>query len=223
MENMQPGPAPRKSSGCALALGIGCGSVAVLAIIVVLLVYFNLRKIETGVARFIIKQMMTEATLTQEEEDRLNKSLERVFVKFEKGELNEEQIIQPLRKAMEKGSLAHAVVTLSLKMQLRSSKLAEAEKQSGSRDLDRLLRGVHEGKISRDEMSKLSEKLPSPKQGEKVPFTFNTGITDDQLRQILGEAKTLAESKSIPDEDFKYDFAGEVDKVVNAVLSEEGK
>ncbi|MBI4584323.1 MAG: hypothetical protein HY717_09910 [Planctomycetes bacterium] len=218
---MQPVQPPRKSSGCGLALGIGCGTIAILFIIGGVIIFFTWRKMVTGILRTGIDQMVKGAKLSPDEQKRVSAALDKVCTRFENNQLSQEQL-KKLGQAFEKGVLLKAIQTHGLRFQVEASGLSPEEKQVGVRSLNRVLRGVHEKKISEEEWGNLTDKFPHRKRGEKE-WDFDSKVDDAKLQEILGDAKALADSKTIPDEDYQFDFAGEVEKVVDEALGEEEK
>ncbi len=221
MEGMQQVQPPRRSSGCGTALGIGCGTVAILFIIGGVIIFFTWRKMVTGVLRAGIDQMVKGAKLSPDEQKRVSAALDKVCTRFENNQLSQEQL-KKLGRAFEKGVLLKAIQIHGIKFQVEASGLSPEEKQGGVRSLNRVLRGVQEKKISDDEWDTLTDKFPHRKRGEKE-WDFDSKVDDAKLREILRDAKALADSKTIPDEDYQFDFAGEIEKVVNEALGEEKK
>ncbi len=88
--------------------------------------------------------------------------------------------------------------------------------KNASRVIDRFARGIAEGRIAEDRVDRVLDSVTdkSDPTGPKV----KRSLTEVEAEDFLEAAAKEADRAKIPDEPYKVDLAGELEKVVNKVL-----
>jgi len=116
---------------------------------------------------------------------------------------------------------------------LDPSSLPDEEKEAGRRTIQRAFRGLCEKKITPDQFQQVAPQPDYQAQSEvkvengKTVIKQQSGprgqLTDEEVREMLGKLKKLADDANIPDEPFTIDIGDEVKKAVDQALAEKGK
>jgi Asp-tRNA(Asn)/Glu-tRNA(Gln) amidotransferase B subunit len=202
-------------SGRALrTLGIGCGIIVILIIAGVIVLSFTWRSVVADMMTQGIRAAVEQSGLNQHEQKGVIDALDRVVKRFEEGKLSAEQLNELARSFFE-GELAMVILfrTFSVRY-IEPSGLSPEEKEGGKRVLRQFFRGIHEGKVSEDQVKQFFQRFP--KQDGRI----KEKLTDAELKGVLSEMQTILAGKEISAEEFKVDVVEEVNRIVDSILKE---
>jgi hypothetical protein len=161
---------------------------------------------------------INDSDLPPEEKKEVIAQVDRVVVAYKEGKLTQadlERVMTDLEDAPALKALALYGIENEF---LEGSNLNEQELAEARKTFNRVLRGVHEGKISDDAFWNV---LP-----DEVDVKVNLASTnanedayDDELRLTIAKLKVLADNARISDEPFKLDIGDEVKKLVDQALA----
>lgn len=103
---------------------------------------------------------------------------------------------------------------------LKPSGLPEEEKAEGSTQLKRFAQGILEGSIAQDALNNAAAPVGSTDAEGDFSLNAKAGVTDDQLRQVIGNAARLADSAGVPAEPRVIDLSDEFGRVIAESLGE---
>ena len=101
---------------------------------------------------------------------------------------------------------------------LMPSALRPAEIKAAHLVLNRLMQGLLNGKIESHQLKMLSESLRTVDADGDQTFRESTDVHPDEIRQIVAEAKTLADAAGIPETEVYIDISEEFRIVVENAL-----
>jgi hypothetical protein len=100
------------------------------------------------------------------------------------------------------------------------SGLSDEEKTAGHVTLNRFMQAVVNDKVPQATMDQVMEHIADRKPGGDDQWELKESVTDDQLRELLADAKAAADAAEIPAEIPEVDPSEEVRQIVDDVLGE---
>ncbi|MCH5377838.1 MAG: hypothetical protein JJ992_28110 [Planctomycetes bacterium] len=183
-------------------------------------VYANLGPLKTAMAdmaRESIVSGIRESKLEEKEKQAIIAQVDRVVDKYKSGEITTQQL-QRVMQELAESPLMGAILLYSVETQyVQPSGLSDEEKQQARRTLQRVLRGVTEGKIKTEQLDSAMDYV-TVKQGKSRQFKKK--ISDGDLRAFLAELKRKADDADVPDEPFEIKASEEFRKAIDRALGE---
>jgi len=218
-----------EDSGCMIKILIG------LAIILVLggggcfyAVYWGIGKTYEYTAigvDHMVDSRLEKCTLTDDEKKGIKTSVKKLTDKLRNREIEMEQFAK-VPTVLDNGLAFQCIVLLDFsRKHIAQSGLSDTEKSAGVRTVQRVMRGLTEGKISSADIIQ-ANFLPT----EAVTTTISNGehsfttikikdkLTDDEVKKALTHLKKTADDANIEDEAFEVDIVKEIDKIIEAVI-----
>ena len=141
--------------------------------------------------------------------------MDRVLQRFVHHELGPEEF-RKLMESVGESPLARVFMILSVKAHyLPKTALSSEEKLSAENNINRLIRGVLEKKITDQELLVFQEFFPNNDSGK---MDYNRELPDEKCRVLLVEIKELVQAKQIPDEEYVVPVADELEKLIEAII-----
>ena len=103
---------------------------------------------------------------------------------------------------------------------IKNSGLSDEEKLDAERTMARVARGMIEERFEKDEFEKLSEHFLVETVANPNQPQLKQNLSDEELRAMLADAKELADSKEIPDEDYEFKISEVLRETVDEVLQQ---
>jgi hypothetical protein len=215
-------PAPQKPGGmgCFGKIAIGC---LVLFILLLGITWYAVSHWQSFVAAPILNKLIDEtlknSKLVPEEEAKMRAAFNPITERLQKNSLSGQEI-QNLIENFAKGPLMMLIFFKGFEMQhIENSGLPAEEKTLAKLQLERILRGWSEKKVTQQHLEDLSNEVPRNLQNE-----FKEKLTDSEVQKVIAKAKEIADELQIPEEIFKVDIAEEISKIVqDSLKASEGK
>ncbi len=197
-------------------LGIGCGIFVLLAIAVGIFIALHFRTWAANAAQKVIMAVMDQSELPEDQKKAIISQADDLTTGFKEGRVTMQQIGQVGEKFGKSPLLQAALLMYSDVHYIEHSKLDEEAKKSASLNLQRVSRGVMEGKIGQGAVQDLMRPLMTtdPRGQQRL----KPEITDQERAALLEAAKKMADEAKISSEPYQADFAGEFKKIVDSVL-----
>ncbi len=215
---------PRKTKGVS-GLLIGC--LAVFGVCVLMCaglgfyVYSNATQFIVQTARTATEAMLNDSGLPDEERQAIMEQFDRVATAYEEGEITAQEMGEIMQDLAESPLISIVIFQAIEAKYLNSSGLSEEEVADAKRTLNRVVRGVQEEKLTKEDIDKLSRHIlmdPQPGQPAEQKQLKNT-LTDEELRAFFADAKVVVDEHEIPDEEFEMKISEVVEGVVDEILS----
>jgi hypothetical protein len=178
-------------------------------------VYNYLPGILIGKARDAMVQGVNESPLAEADKKEVVAQIDRVVDAYKAGEIDANELGQVIDEVAKSPVMASFIVYAMSEKYIAPSGLSDEEKADARLIMQRILRGIVEGKIDPDklDLSAVTVKQPDGKQELKEK------ITDEELRQLLVTLKKSADDAEIPDEPYQVRIGEEVRKAVDRALA----
>jgi hypothetical protein len=216
-------------------VGIGCLS----AVVVVLLLFIaggifvanNWRSWVAAPTRDVMTQVMSNADLPDEQKAAIVGQTNDFIDAFERGDITMRELGQ-VGEAFAQSPVVPMLAVYGFgQTYIAQSGLADDEKADADYELRRAARGISEGKILPNELNDILEPLepdPGEQPGPQIhngPVDFTLArpedVDDEELRAFIDNVTTAADDAEVPDEDYRIDYAAEIQKVLEAALGRE--
>ena len=211
---------PPKKSGCGCAGGCVLGCLGMMLVCVLLCAgggYYAWKQLPNWTEQFVVT-LIDKSELVQADKDELKHQVQRISGGLRDGSVTMEQFGQIGKEAMKK-PFTLLIISLVGSEHVRESSLSDEEKENAKRTIQRVSRGLIEGKITDEAIDPAMSSIAAKDQnGIRQPREH---VSDEELRTFLKEAKRLADEANIPDEDYEIRLAPELRKVVDRVLGPE--
>ncbi len=198
--------------GCLIAVAV----ILVLVIGLGIFVAMTWRGFVAGTIKTASVQAISESSLPQDQKDRLTTRMTGLADDFKNGTLTFPQIVQIMQSIEQSPLIPLATVYAASSKLVEPSDLTTEEKAAAQRSIGRFARGVVEEKISSTAMDDVLASVAT--RGQNGQFELKQSATIEEVRTFIAAAKAKADDASIPDEDFQFDVATEVDKVIDRGL-----
>lgn len=213
---------PKKSGwgGCLIGCLVTFGICSVLCAGVGYYVYSNASTWIAGLARQGIEAGLKETDLPAEEQTAILEQFDRVVDAYEAGELTLEELGPAMEKLAESPIVGLIMLEAVEAKYIKNSGLSDEEKLDAERTMARVARGMIEERFEKDEFEKLSEHFLVETVANPNQPQLKQNLSDEELRAMLADAKELADSKEIPDEDYEFKISEVLRETVDEVLQQ---
>lgn len=214
-------PRPASNNGCLW----GCLFVGLLALLLLIAScvggFFYLKykgkELITNIARQGIVAGIEGSELTKEDNQQVIAEVDRVVDAYKEGKIDEEDLTNILEEVQTSPLIPLFVCYGVEKQYLDKSGLTPEEKTDARKQLQRLIRGGMDKKISQSDIETLMQPLQQTgPNGEKQ---MKPTLTDAEIKTFIAGAKKLADDAMVPDEEFQVDIGDEVKRIVDAGLA----
>jgi hypothetical protein len=216
-----PKPKPKpKAKGC----GCGCGSCLLACLGVLLIcglagaggVWFVASNLADW-SRDAVVGLVDGTSLPDQQKQRITAQVDRILEEYRDGRLDTEQL-QSLAEQLAQSSLfGLLMVQAAQDKYVAPSGLDDEEKADADIALQRLLSGVQQTRIAREDLETVFDHISTV--GMDGNRQLRPQISDEELRNMLAECERLADTAGVPRTDFHLDVAAEVERIVDETLS----
>lgn len=205
----------KQGSGILKVVGIGCLIMVVLMAIATIFVWVNWRSWTGKAVRTGIDAYVEELELSEVQDQRVEQVIDRLIVGFEEERVSWEQIKQIMNEFSHTPGFIIVPISVFGGQYIDPSGLTAEEKEAAWLTTERYARGISEGAIDKDNMTKIG--LPLEQNGNSLK---TRSLTDEELRAVLGRMKEEADAVDIANESYEVDVAGSLEESVTKVLGE---
>jgi hypothetical protein len=213
------------AKGCLIALAIVAG----LAIIAVIIVMTQWKKVAAAGVMAGTNAIVQQSSIPQDQKDQIIARMETVSGEFKSGTITTEQFGRIMEAIVEGPIMPLGTIQGVQDSVLAPSALTNEEKDAGTRALQRLSRGVVEGKFTNAEvqtaLAPVMEQTPdgqpriktstgASNSGANVNVQANSVATTEDVKAMISNVQKAVDGASIPDEPYTVDFVAELDKAI---------
>jgi hypothetical protein len=200
--------------GCLVMLVLGVIAAGVIAY----LVYTNAKSIGVNFARQNMVQAVESSDLSEADKREVVAQIDRVAEDYKAGKITTEQLGEIATELMNSPLLIVGMVYVIDQKYVISSGLSDDEKTEARLTLQRAARGLHEKKLSQEEVQQAA--APLMEAGPDGKKQLKETVTDEELREFLTDLKQLVDEAEIPEEEYKVEIGAEFRKAVDRVYAQ---
>ncbi len=164
--------------------------------------------------------IINETDLPADEKPEMVAHIDRVADGVKDGTISFEQFGQLMEDVFTDPVFQVGIVYSINEGYVQASGLPEEEKAEGATQLNRFAQGILEGSIAQDALNDAAAPIGSTDADGDFSLNAKSGVTDDQLRQVIGNAARLADSAGVPAEPRVIDLSDEFGRVIAESLGE---
>jgi len=224
-----------------LLVGCGIAVVVVVAIVIALGVWVAMswKGWAAGAVTAGVDAAMTQAQVDPAEQSEIMVHVEELTGRFERGDITTEQFFTVMESLGDSPLVALAAVSVMNNTYIEGSALESDEKADARTQLLRYAMGVREGDIDLESVETVLTPLEDPSPGDSsIRFTISvdpasgqtrelvlkspSSATEDDIRAVVEEAKTLADDAGAPESPEPIDLSDEVERAINDALAGTG-
>lgn len=211
---------PQRGNGCLWAV-IGCGGVCLLMLIGVLVAgWFAVRKGPGMLADALLRgaaEGIVEMQLPEDQKQRLSQRLEQLADDVKSGRVTQEQLARIVKRLTTDKPLVAAGILYAIEHHLLTEIDLPPEKEAAAnRAVQRVARGVIEGRIALDALEQIAAPILVEKRGGSKEIKPDLQEADIDL--LIASCRKAADQAEVPDEPFAIDMAAEFSAIVDQVL-----
>jgi len=203
------GKAMRVFAIICLALVLACGGA-------VTYIYLNFRSLVAGIIRGPVLQQIQSAELPADQKAGIARTIDQLTEDFKNDRLSYQQLAGIFER------LGHGPFFVVVEMESAKSlclgvcQPAAEERGRMSRVFQRLQRGVVEGSVPPQRAEEALALIQMTDSGKHRAFKPN--LTAREARLFIDRIRQDADQAGVPDEPYQVDFAGQLQRAVDAVL-----
>jgi len=192
-----------------LALVLSCGGA-------VTYIYLNFRSLAAGILRGPVVRQIQSADLPDDQKAGIAGTIDRLTEDFKNDRLSYPQLAGIFER-LGRGPFFVLLQTESAKgLCLGACRPAGEERGRMVRAFQRLQRGVVEGSVTAERVEAALALIQMTDSGNQRAFKPN--LTAREARLFVERVRQDADQAGVPDEPYQVDFAGQLQRVVDAVL-----
>lgn len=187
-------------------------------------VYMNAATWVTTAARSALQALLQDSDLPQEEQTAMLREFDRVADAYKAGEITLEELGRIMEDLAESPVMALVMLKAIETKYLNPSGLSDEEKSDAKRTIVRVVRGVIEEKLTKDDMKRITDHFllnPDADLNNGQPPQLKQRLSDDELRALLADAHEIVEEREVPaDEDYEVKLSEIVREIVDKSVAE---
>lgn len=214
-------------AGCLIALGV----VIVILIGVGIWVALSWKGWAANLTLKATEEIVNQSALPASEKPEMIAIVEGVTVRFKDGDITFKQFGEVFVDVMASEVLPIGAAYVADNGYVQPSGLTDEEKADGSVQLMRIAQGLHDGSIDRDAYvtafqpmvdtsADATMKTPDAGEVKLIVFRDNAEVTDEQLKEVIENARTLADENGVTATPAMIDLSDALQAVVDGSLSE---
>ncbi|MEM1166027.1 MAG: hypothetical protein AAGI30_07020 [Planctomycetota bacterium] len=204
-------------AGCLIAAGV----VAVLVIIGVVLLVMNLKTLAVDGAAGFTKAAVSAMPLPEQEKPEINAIIDRLATSVKDGDITIEEATRLLQGLENSPFLAMGGVSVFEATYLSDSGLSDEEKAEASLTLNRVAQGVVAKTITTSDIDGLLGPVRRTTPDGSTEFKPPSEVSDDDLRQVVADAKALADDRDVSMERVEVDLSDSLEQAIEEMLGRE--
>ncbi|NLE59775.1 MAG: hypothetical protein GX616_15565 [Planctomycetes bacterium] len=180
------------------------------------LAYFKTKPLVAEGIRNTAATPLDSTELSQAQRDRIQACIDRIMTAVDNNKINVTQL-GVIGEEMKSGRY-HSLSLIEVARSRIAGLLQHDAKRSedASSVIDRLARGVQQGRIGRDRLARVLDIVTTSNEvGDRAS---KTELTEVEAEDFLEAALKEVDRAEIPNEPYQVDLAGELEKILNKVL-----
>lgn len=159
---------------------------------------------------------LESSELPQEQKERIQACIDRFMTAVDNGKISVIQL-GAIGEEMKSGRYyTHSLIEVA-RSQIAGLLQHDAKRwRDASLVIDRFARGVQQGRIGRDRLSRVLDHVTT--KDEQGEWKSKTDLTEVEAEDFLETALEEADRAEIPNEPYQVDLAGELERILNKVL-----
>ncbi|MEM1424181.1 MAG: hypothetical protein AAGH64_09280 [Planctomycetota bacterium] len=191
-------------AGCLIALAI----VVVIIIIGAVWLAFNWKGLAAGLTVTGATEAINDSSLPDAEKPELIAIIEDFAGRFESGDISSDEFFSTLLEVMASDVFPIGNAYVADNGYIRGSGLTDEEKADGSVQMMRIAEGLYDGSIALEDFAAVFAPMQNTTQNarfatlegdqvELIIFRDPSEVTDDELREVIASAQTLADDAGV--------------------------
>ena len=170
-----------------------------------------------------LQAMLQESDLPEGEQDEMLRQFDRVADAYTEGEISLQELAPVMQELVESPVMVLVMLKAVEAKYVDPSGLSAEEKEQAHRTMVRVLRGVIEEKLSKEDIERVTKHfLENPEadtqKGEQ--FRLKPNLSDDELRALLAEALEVVDEREVPDDpNYEVKLSDVVRDIVDKALN----
>jgi hypothetical protein len=211
-------------AGCLIVLGI----LVVIAIIGVVVVVMNWKSWAASGFRAAAEQAVQEIQLPEEERVEVMAQIDRLATGFKEGDISVERFTEIIQEVAQGPLLPAAAMGIFEAQYIRPSGLSDAEKDAGGMHMSRVAQAFADDQIGADPLADVFDPIQTVSTtGSGVhishpKFTLHLKApeecTDDELREVIANAKSTADEAGIAEERMSFDASEAIKQAIDRAM-----
>jgi hypothetical protein len=203
---------------------IGCLIVlAVLIVVTMVLVYWisqRWRGWSADLGSQVVKQMIAQSDLAQQEKDDMNVQIDRLATAFRDNRISWDKAMQLMQDLSRSPLMTSFIVSAVDRHYLARSGLSDDEKTAGRVTVQRFVRGMIDESINEQGIDNAMRHVATKKQNGGWEIRPRDQVTDADLRAFLEAAKAEADKAGVPAEPVQIDPSDELKRIIDQALGQ---
>ena len=192
-----------------------CGGVAFYA-------YRNVPNLVFQGAREVLSSTLEQSQLPEDEQAAILEQFDRVGTGYLEGELTLDEVGQIIEELAESPMMSVIFLQIVDAVHLEKSGLSDDEKVEARVTLQRFFRGAMDDRFEQEELDSIMDQIrknPNATDSQDQQ-EIKSSFTDEELRQVLQDAKELCDLKEIPVQDTEVVISEEMKEVIDKRLGQ---
>ncbi len=205
---------------------IGCGVALIIAVVaVVVFGFFMVKKGKDMTTDFVVgaaTQGVQDSNLDEESKQAMITRIESLAQDFKSGDITMEQMGRIVENLAD-GPIMSSLIAHTLEQTIiANSTLPPEEKEDARQQLQRVIHGMTQNQVSSQEMNDvMAPVLVDTTDGTSTSVSLKANPTEEELREVIENARTLADAKGIPNQEFSLDIGAELDRAIAEAKGEQ--
>lgn len=200
--------------GCLIALG----AILLLAIVGGVIVALNFKNWSADLTAAGMRAIIQESDLPASEKPEINAIIDEVRNDFKAGNITFEEIGTIFQGFETSPVLATGAALQFQAMYVATSKLSDEEKTAASVTFDRLAQAIANGNVKWNDLDEVLKPIAYDAGNNKIEFQKPSAVSDDEVRQVIGQAQAAADAAGVPADVPKIDLSDEFRRYIEEKL-----
>jgi len=188
--------------GCLIALAVLVAVLVAAGVVVA----FNFKSWMASGTAAVAKAVIDESELPETEKPEIKAIIDQLRDEVKAGTVTLEQVSEIFEGLPDSPVLAAGAALQFVGMYVEPSGLTDEEKADGVVTFDRLAFALSEGTIAWDDLEEILKPI-AYKQDDSLEFQDPKAVSDDELRQVIAQAREAADGAGVPAEVEKIDLS----------------
>lgn len=200
--------------GCLIALGV----LLLLAIIGGVIVAMNFKSWSADLTAAGMRAAIDSSDLPASEKPEINAIIDQVRDEFKKDNITLEEIGSIFQDFDTSPVLSTGAALQFQAMYVTPSKLSDEEKTAAGVTFNRLAQAIVDGKVKWNDLDEVLKPIAYDAGNNELEFQKPEAVSDDEVRQVIGQAEAAADDAGVPDDVPQIDLSDEFKRYIEEKL-----